>query len=135
MARTPSNPDLKFYWLHAQPENHPFYRTKLSGKWCFYVPPEAVDAAWARIDALVACGKLRAATVSTHWNHQELGGECYALFVFTDDWTRRQEVQRVRRLLFADGFTRSIGYQRDIDAGRPLPGAPEFIYTDADMLS
>lgn len=134
MARVPSNPDLKFYWLDSDPEGNAFYSTPKSGKWCLPFALEEVDAAWARIDALVAAGKLRAAIASTVWGSRQRGFDTLVICVFTEDWEDKDEVLRVRRLLIEEGFKTTMGYKRDIDTVQPVLGQPEFIYTDADIL-
>ncbi|WP_157645510.1 putative phosphothreonine lyase domain-containg protein [Burkholderia ubonensis] len=134
MSRVPSNPKLQFFWLHSQPEGNPFYSKQKSGKWCLCFTAEEVDEAWARIDALVAAGKVRAAIASTLWGSQQRGFDTLVICVFTEDWEDRDEVRRVRQLLLDEGFTTSMGYKRDIDTVQQVPGQPEFIYTDADIL-
>lgn len=134
MARVPSNPDLKFYWLDSDPEGNAFYSTPKSGKWCLPFALEEVDAAWARIDALVAAGKLRAAIASTVWGSRQRGFDTLVICVFTEDWEDKDEVLRVRRLLIEEGFKTTMGYKRDIDTVQPVLGQPEFSYTDADIL-
>lgn len=134
MARVPTNTNLHCFWLHSQPEGNAFYSTQKSGKWCLCFSPEEVDAAWARVDALVAVGKLRAAMVSTLWGSRQRGFDTLVICVFTEDWEDLAEVRRVRQLLLEEGFTFSMGYKRDIDTVQPVLGRPEFIYTDADVL-
>jgi hypothetical protein len=134
MARVPSNPDLEFYWLHSQLAHNPFYSTEKSGKWCLSFTAETVDDAWLLIDALVAAGKIRAAIASTVQGSQRRGFDTQVICVFTEDWQDRAEVARVRTVLLEAGFTTTLGYKRDIDTARPLPGQPEFIYTDGDLL-
>lgn len=134
MARVPSNPDLRFYWLNAEREDAPFYSTQKSGKWCLSFALEEVDAAWARIDALVAAGKVCAAIASTVWGSRTRGFDTLVICVFTENWEDKDDVRRVRQLLLEEGFTASMGYKRDIDTVQPVPGQPEFIYTDADIL-
>jgi hypothetical protein len=134
MARLPSNPDLPFIWLHSQPEGRRFFSTDKSGKWCLHFTVETVDDAWTRIDALVADGKLRAAMASTLRGSQLRGFDTLVICVFTEDWTDRDEVTRVRKLLLEARFLTSMGYKRDVDTVQPVPGQPEFIYNDAEIL-
>lgn len=133
MARIPSNPELKCFWLHSQPEGRAFYSTPKSGKWCMSFPVEEADAAWERVDALVAAGKIRAAMVSTAWGAKQRGFDTLVICVFTDDWQDKVEVSRVRKVLLEEGFKVTMGYKRDIDTVTPESGAPEFVYGDADF--
>lgn len=88
-------------WLFEAVENEYPEKTECSGKWCFFVPAQQIDALWASIRAALALGKLgKQAKTQKRWRGQ---GE-YVVVVYTYDATDRADVYRVAQALIELGI-------------------------------
>lgn len=94
-----------------------------SGKWCVFVPVEAVDAAWLRVKAAVLDGLLCCAKVSTAYARQERSA--HVICVYTRDWNNKAELEGSRTVLRDLGFTEELGYKRDLETMNGVYGGAD----------
>ncbi|AVK72220.1 DUF1917 domain-containing protein [Cupriavidus necator] len=97
----------------ASPNCTSFSSSDTTGKWCIFVPPAEVDAAWDKIKGALEENQLRCAKVSTAL--RSMGRDTHVICVYTQDWADTQDLMRSRNVLRSLGFKDEIGYKRDID--------------------
>jgi hypothetical protein len=117
--------DLSRGWhLKTSPGCKSFTSGDMTGKWCIYVPPADVDAAWEKIKDALEQNQLLCAKVSTAL--RSMGRDTHVICVYTTNWTDMQELMRVRDVLRTLGFLEEIGYKRDVDTRSKLYGPGEW---------
>lgn len=87
-----------------------------AGKWLIFVESDRVDEAWRKIRDATARGLLGIGSkVSTAKPNPESRDSRKVIFVYTRDWSDRDDVMRVREELRRIGFTERLGYKRNIE--------------------
>lgn len=90
-----------------------------AGKWLIFIEPDKVDEAWRMVRDMTAKGMLGIASkVSTAKPNPESRDSRKVIFVYTRDWSDREDVMRVREELRKLGFTDRLGYKRNIETFR-----------------
>ncbi|MDH7594221.1 MAG: DUF1917 domain-containing protein [Methanomicrobiales archaeon] len=90
-----------------------------AGKWLIFIEPEKVDEAWRVVRDMTTKGTLGIASkVSTAKPNPESRDSRKVIFVYTRDWSDREDVMRVREELRKLGFTDRLGYKRNIETFR-----------------
>ncbi|CAL8475655.1 DUF1917 domain-containing protein (plasmid) [Caballeronia sp. S22] len=95
-----------------------------TGKWCIFAASSDVDQAWEKIKGAVESDKLVFAKVSTAL--RSLGRDGHVICVYTQDWTDKQDLLRVREVLRSLGFVEELGYKRDVDTQNRIYGPAEW---------
>jgi hypothetical protein len=108
----------KSYWIQ---QDRPDVETGVSGseeagKWLIFLSPEEVDVAWKKVRNATVAGTLGiGAKVSTAKENENSYDDCKVIYVFTADWSNKEDVMRVREELKNLGFVDRIGYKRNLD--------------------
>jgi|SRR5450755_1283485 Domain of unknown function (DUF1917) len=80
-------------WLFETVENDYPENTERSGKWCFYISTERIDALWATLRLALAMGKLgNKAKTMPGWYGQK---ERYVIVIYTYDAADDADVYRI----------------------------------------
>jgi hypothetical protein len=108
----------KSYWIQ---QDRPDVETGLAGseeagKWLIFLSPEEIDVAWVKVRNATVVGTLGiGAKVSTAKENKNSYDDRKVIYVFTTDWSDKEEVMRVREELKNLGFVDRIGYKRNLD--------------------
>jgi hypothetical protein len=111
----------RIYWIvqdapGARPDA---IEDELAGKWLIFLPPEEVDAAWAKVRDATCRNELGiSAKVSTAKPNPDSRDNTKVIYVYTPDWRNEADVMRVRERLRELGFTDRLGYKRNIETFR-----------------
>lgn len=123
-------------WINAYDRSGKYKDTKFNydtiGKWCIFVHPDDVDAAWKTISNAVEQSKLWVtAKVSTKMSAEQ-HNDNHVICVYTPDWQDKESVFAIRETLRELGFIEQLKYKRDVDTKDPSKyGSPdEFFYVD-----
>lgn len=106
------------HWIvQDAPDIHPdAVEDELAGKWLIFLPPEEIDAAWARVRDATCRKELGiSAKVSTARPNPDSRDNRKVIYVYTPDWRDEADVMRVRERLRELGFSERLGYKRNIE--------------------
>lgn len=119
-------------WVSIQsPDRSRFGKVDIHrfGKWCIVRYPAAIDAAWAKVRAMVEANQVISAKASGKFQALRFG--THLICVYTPDWEDKEDVFRVRELLRTAGFVEELGYKRDLETTQGVYGTPnEWFYKD-----
>ncbi len=106
------------YWIFAEAKKgkHP-KSSKNNGKWLIFIPILQIDNVWAKIKVAVEEGKLgSSAKVATAKSNPNASNSNFKVIcVYTYDWTKEDDVMRIREKLRSLGVTWKIPYKADED--------------------
>jgi len=113
------------YWLQQHsPKLESFQSNEKTGKWCIFISPSKVDAAWENLKKVISEDKLMLAKVSTKMGIPKF--KKHVICVYTKDWSDIQDLERTREVLREIGFKRPLKYKRDIETINGVYGKNEF---------
>lgn len=126
-------PTLNFTkpWLYClQPGLKKFKSNDWSGKWCIQRNARTIDKDWKVIKKLASKWQITAAKVSTSLISGIKKNPDYLIIVYTNDWRNREDIDGVRSVLFASGFSEKLKYKRDIETKNGIYGEGEFFIVE-----
>lgn len=118
------NPSITYdtMWLYAaQPDLKEFQSNETTGKWCIFRHEDEIDDLWNKIAILASKGEILLAKCSTALNttfyniHAKREDRTHIICVYTNDWSDKDDLLKVRKVLRSIGVAEEIGYKRDID--------------------
>ncbi|MHC1627065.1 MAG: putative phosphothreonine lyase domain-containing protein [Methanoculleaceae archaeon] len=108
----------QMYWIvqDAPGSEREAIDSDMAGKWLIFIEKDKVDELWRKIRDATCMGRLGiAAKVSTAKPNPDSRDDRYVIYVFTRDWSDREDVMRVREELRQLGVEERIGYKRNIE--------------------
>ncbi len=120
----PSKDFSRRWQMRKSPSCGSVFSGPTTGKWCIFAPSSDVDVVWSKIKRAVEGDKLLFAKVSTAL--RSMGRDGHVICVYTQDWTDKQDLLRVREVLRSLGFVEELGYKRDIDTQDKVYGPDEW---------
>lgn len=103
------------WWLYAESRRKYKKATKNSGKWCIFIEPKFIDAAWEQVSDATQQGLLGGRTKCSTKKGWKGKGNDYVIIVYTYDYKDTTDVMRIREELRELGFTKPIPYKTDAD--------------------
>ena len=103
------------WWLYAESWRKYKKATKNSGKWCIFIEPKFIDAAWEQISDATQRGLLGGRTKCSTKKGWKGKGNDYVIIVYTYDYKDTTDVMRIREELRELGFTKPMSYKTDAD--------------------
>jgi hypothetical protein len=105
------------YWLsaHRLDNNYPQH-TLRSGKWMIFLPWDQIDQAWENIKSITINGYLGLSSkVSTKKsNPNAKDPNMGVIIVYTYDYEDKEDVIRIREVLYDVGYTNRLIYKPDV---------------------
>lgn len=101
------------YWHYAWAPPALRATTPRVGKWLLFIPDEALDEAWERIEAAVVAGRLGPAAKTRTASQGPPGESLKVICIYTRDADATADRERIRRAVAALGFTQELVYKTD----------------------